>query len=106
LSYREGRGHELFWIEWAALLLLAALAMPRVLAPIRRGWLKLGVLIGKIVSPLMLGIVFIVVFIPISGLMRLFRRDAMMRRRESAAASYWIERVAWTSSTDSLKEQF
>ena len=38
--------------------------------------------------------------------MRLFHRDAMARRSDPAAASYWIERTGGTASADSLKEQF
>ena len=106
LSYRAGHDDEFVWSCCAAFFLLVALAMPRALAPARRGWLKLGLLFGTIINPLILGFIFAVIYIPVGGLIRLFRRDTMERRRDPVAASYWIERAAGTSSIADLKEQF
>jgi hypothetical protein len=105
LAYRAGGGRDLFWGALATFILLIALILPRVLAPARVGWLKLGHRLSWLINPLILGIVYIIVIIPISAVMRLFRRDPMARRYEAAAASYWIKRGG-SGWPDDLKEQF
>lgn len=105
LAYRAGLGTKFFWGGLALLFLLIALAVPRVLSPIRRGWLKVGYWLGLIVNPLILGAIFATVFVPVGSLMQLFGRDPMARRYDPAASSYWINRAA-KRPTDSLREQF
>jgi len=105
LAYRAGDGRDLLLGALAAFFLLIALILPRILAPARRGWLKLGHRLSWLINPLILGIVYIILFIPIGAVMRLFRRDPMARSYEAAAASYWIERNG-SGWPDDLKEQF
>ena len=106
LSYRAGRATDAVWGSMAIILLIVALAVPRVLAPFRRGWLKIGHWLGLIINPLVLGAVYAAMFIPMGGLMRLFRRDAMRRKFDPSAKSYWVKREAGTTGIESLKEQF
>jgi hypothetical protein len=54
--------------------------------------MKFGELLGRLVSPLVLGAMFFAVFAPVGLLMRAFGRDAMCRRFEPASKTYWIER--------------
>jgi hypothetical protein len=105
LAYRTDLGVKFFWGGLALVFLLIALAMPRVLSPLRRTWLKLGYWLGLVVNPLILGVIFAIVFVPVGSLMRLFGRDPMARRYDQDASSYWIKRTA-ERSTDSLREQF
>ena len=60
--------------------------------PRRRAWMKLGELLGRVVSPIALGIIFFAVFTPVGLLMRAFGRDAMCRRYEPSQPSYWVKR--------------
>lgn len=106
LSHRAGLGAKVFWTALAVGILLAALAMPRLLAPARRAWGKLGYWLGFITNPLILGAIYVIVFIPVGGLMRLFRRDSMARTFDRAAASYWINRAVEQATPESLREQF
>ncbi len=94
-----------YWIGLAAVLLAVALTVPRVLAPARRAWLNLGRLLGHVANPVLLGAVYVAVIIPVGGLMRLFRRDALARRRAPRAESYWVP-GAKTLDAENLKEQF
>ena len=80
--------------------------MPRVLAPVRRAWVKLGYWLGFITNPLILGGIYAIVFIPVGGLMQLFRRDPMARTFDPAAASYWISRTVEPATPESLRDQF
>jgi hypothetical protein len=76
----------------SALTLAVTLAKPDWLAPANRAWMKLAELLNRVVSPVVLGVIFYGVFTPVAGAMRLAGRDAMKRHFEPAARTYWIER--------------
>ena len=76
------------------------------LAPFKRGWMKLGELLHKVVSPAVLGIMFFGVFTPVGWLMRLTGRDAMARSFDPAAPSYWIRRDPPGPAEDSFRDLF
>ena len=104
LAYWENRPSCIVWAGLAALFLLISLLLPRVLAPLRRGWLRIGQVLGRLMNPLVLAVVYAAVIIPVGGLMRLFHRDALARSRAPAAASYWS--TGEEISADRLKDQF
>jgi Saxitoxin biosynthesis operon protein SxtJ len=105
LSYWSHGRASLYWVTAAALLLMIALAMPRTLAPLKRLWLKLGKPLHLIASPLILSTVYVLVFIPIGAVVRLFGKDLLALKRNGAATSYWIDRSGGPAP-DSLKDQF
>jgi hypothetical protein len=86
------------------LLALWALVAPRTLRGVYRAWMRLGLLIGRVTTPLILGLVFVGLFLPMSLVMRLAGRDPMMRRFEQGAASYRVP--AHRRSRDSMERPF
>lgn len=84
------------WQIWpwglAGLLALMALLLPRALAPFNRAWMRFGALLGRIVSPLVMGLIYFLLVTPIAWLARSFGADPMRRRFDPGATSYWIER--------------
>ena len=86
--------------------LLLALIVPKALAPLNWVWTKFGLLLHKIVSPIVLGFLFFLVFTPIGIMIRLFGGDPLRLRLDSKAPSYWIERSPPGPAPDSLKNQF
>ena len=105
LSYwAHGRAH-MYWGTAGAILLVLALVMPRVLAPLKRLWLKLGWFLHVVVSPLILTAVYALVFIPVGAIIRLFGKDLLSLRHDSSATSYWITRTS-SPTPESLKDQF
>jgi Kef-type K+ transport system membrane component KefB len=72
----------------AAALALWGLLAPRSLRPVYRGWMRFGLLMSRVTTPLILGLVFFVLFVPTGLMMRLFGRDPMRRRLEPEAESY------------------
>ena len=70
---------------WVLALVLAvwALAAPASLRLVYRGWMRLGLLLHRIVSPIVLGVVFFLVVTPFGIVMRLFGGDPMARKAES-----------------------
>lgn len=86
-------GAALSWLlPLAALTAVVTLTRAAWLTPLNRAWMKLGELLGRVVSPIMLGVMFFAVFTPAGLAMRLFGRDAMCSRFDPAALSYWVER--------------
>jgi hypothetical protein len=97
--------------RWWALAIAAAFGVvavlrPTLLAGLNRQWMKLGLLLGRIVSPIALGVLFYGVFMPIGALMRLAGKDPLHLRRDAAAASYWREREPPGPRPDSMGQQF
>lgn len=83
---------------------LVALAMPDILLPLNRAWMYFGLMLGKIVSPLVLGSLFFGIITPVAFIMRVRGRDALKLNLEDEV-SFWIIRQPVASVTD-FKEQF
>jgi hypothetical protein len=99
-----------FFYPWvlalAAATALVTLIRSQWLAPLNRAWMKLGALLHHVVSPLVLGLIFFGVFTPVGMLMRAFGRDAMARRFEPQARSYWVRRDPPGPADDSFRNMF
>lgn len=67
------------WIV-AGVLALWGLTAPTTLRPVYRGWMRFGLLLSKITTPIIMGIVFFLVITPVALFFKLTRRDAMRRR--------------------------
>jgi hypothetical protein len=83
-----------------------ALLRPALLQPLNRLWFRFGMLLSKIVSPVVLALLFYVTVTPIGLLMRAVGKDPLRTRRKTSAASYWIAREPPGPAPDSMKNQF
>lgn len=90
----------------AAILGAIALVKPALLAGLNRLWLKLGILLGRIVSPIALGILFYGVLTPVGAVMRLMGKDPLRLKLDPGAKSYWIPREPPGPPPDSMTNQF
>ena len=86
-------------------LALAAAFAPGILAPFNRAWFRLGQLLGKIVSPVVLGIIYFGLLTPVALIARMSGRDELKLKRRSVA-SFWIDRNPPGPVGDSFKRQF
>jgi len=102
------RGHTSWhWaLPLAALFLAVALTKPGLLNPLNRLWLKLGLLLYKVVNPIVLGLLFFVTITPIGLVMRAFGKDFLRLRLDREAPSYWISREPPGPPPESMKNQF
>jgi NADH:ubiquinone oxidoreductase subunit 6 (subunit J) len=91
LYFRTG-AHEAARIVWIAGAALVALyfAVPPIRRPIYLGWIYVTFPIGFVLSHVILGIVFYLVFTPLGLVMRLFGYDPLRRKFDRAAGSYWV----------------
>jgi hypothetical protein len=90
----------------AAALLLAALALPRMLAPLNRLWLSFGLVLHACISPVIMGLVFYTTVTPIGLARRLLGKDPLRRRFDRDAVTYWIERDPPGPAPDTMTRQF
>ena len=90
----------------AAVFAVIAVWRPALLAGPNRLWIKFGLLLGKVVSPIVLAILFYVIIAPIGLLMRLTGKDPLRLKLDSATNSYWIPRKPPGPPPDSLTNQF
>ena len=91
---------------WAIILsvifLILGLLNSKILSPLNKIWFKFGILLGKIVSPIVMGVVFFVVVTPTSLMMRIFGKNLLCLKKENKK-SYWIEK---SSIKSKMKNQF
>lgn len=106
LWYHDGKPLAIqIFLVLAVTFFAFALFMPIVLRPFNKAWYKLGLLMGRVVSPIVLGILFFILISPIAIVMRLAGRDALKLRKQNVQ-SHWIDRAPPGPSSDSFKEQF
>ena len=92
---------------WSAIIsiifLFLGLTYSKILTPLNILWFKFGLLLGMIISPIVMGIVFFLVVTPIGFLMSLMGKDLLHKRYDNNKKTYWIER---NKSTSTMKKQF
>jgi hypothetical protein len=81
--------------------LIITIIKPNLFTFLNKLWVKFGFLLGKIISPIIMGLVFFFVVTPIGILIRIFNKDVMGLKR--GASSYWINRE---DKLQSMKKQF
>ena len=92
------------FIVTTLIFLLITLIKSDALLPLNKLWMRFGLLLGMIVSPIVLGIIFFGLFTPIAILMRLSGRDEL-RLKSTHKASHWISRSELIKP-ESFKDQF
>jgi hypothetical protein len=90
---------------WSVVLslvfLIITIIRPNLFTFLNKLWIQFGILLGKIISPIVMGLVFFFVVTPIGILVRILRKDVMGLKR--GTSSYWINRV---DKAQSMKKQF
>ena len=91
---------------WALILsiifLILGLINSKILTPLNILWFKFGMFLGRIISPIIMGMVFFFVVTPTGLLMKLFNKD-LLRLKKKNTKSYWI---AKSNEKSNMKNQF
>ena len=91
------------WLLIISLIFLVlGLLNSKILSPLNKIWFKFGILLGKVIAPLIMGIIFFLVVTPIGYLMRLLGKD-LLNLKYNKDKSYWIEKSGPKSK---MKNQF
>lgn len=94
----------LLWSLITSLILfLLAYVAPKVLSVPNRLWFKLGLVLGAIVAPVVMALVYFTTVVPIGLLMRLIGKDMLLLKIDKNAKSYWIQR---DQPMRSIRDQF
>ena len=89
-------------ISISLIFLILGLLNSNVLTPLNKIWFKFGIVLGKMISPIVMGIIFFLVVTPIAITMRLLRKD-LLNLKYNKEKSYWIEKNGPKSK---MKNQF
>ena len=91
---------------WSLLIsfgfLILGLINSKILSPLNKLWFKFGLLLGRFISPLIMGIIFFVVVTPIAIIMRLLKKD-LLNLKYNKKETYWIDKSGPKSK---MKNQF
>ena len=87
-------------------LVVLGIVAPTRLAPLNRAWTALSLILFKIVNPLVLGIMFFLVVLPIGLLMRLFGKDPLRLKFDREAPTYWIDKEPLGPAKETMRNQF
>ena len=81
------------WWPWilGGVLISWALVAPASLGPIHRGWMRFGLVMSKITTPIILGILYYLAVLPTGAIRRFLGYDSMARRFDSSTPSYRVE---------------
>lgn len=90
----------------AAAFLIVAVARPTMLGPLNRVWLALGRLLHRVVSPLVMGLIFFLWVTPTGWIMRRLGKDVLSLARRQDQPSYWIMRARAMPEPETMKNQF
>ena len=84
------------------IFLILGLANSKLLSPLNKIWFKFGIVLGKIISPIIMGVIFFLVVTPIGFIMRVFGKD-VLNLKYNKNKSYWIEK---NDPKSKMKNQF
>ncbi|VTZ52375.1 conserved membrane hypothetical protein [Methylocella tundrae] len=100
--------HSPRWILLAIGAIFAAFAlfMPDRLSPLNRAWFKFGMLLNRVVNPLIMGLMFFAAVTPLGWVMRKTGSDLLNLKIRPDAKSYWIEREPSPEAENAMTKQF
>jgi hypothetical protein len=81
----------LWSIVIAFLFLAAALLLPKSLRKLNNNWIKLGEILGKIIAPIIMALVFFIILVPVSFIVRILGKD-LLKLKFLKNNTYWVER--------------
>ena len=97
------QGEIRIWSVFISILfLILGMINSKILTPLNKVWFKFGIFLGKIISPIVMGLIFFLVVTPIAVLMRMLKKD-LLNLKFNKNNSYWIEK---TDPKSSMKNQF
>ena len=99
--------HDQDFTRWSLgisiIFLILGLINSKILTPLNRLWFKFGILLGRIMSPIIMALIFFVVVTPIGLIMKTLRRDILNLKYDKEIKSYWTKKDGTNSK---MKNQF
>ena len=104
-KFVESTAGSYLFVTLGVLFLIVTLVKADALLPLNKLWMRFGLLLGMIVGPIIMGIIFFGLFTPISLVMRLFGRDELTLRFKKKS-THWILRESPSIQSEAFKHQF
>ena len=82
----------IYLIIISVIFLILGLLNSKLLSPLNNLWIKFGEMLGKIIAPIVMAVVYFLILTPISLLVRLFGKDLIGMKFSNNIKSYWIKR--------------
>ena len=86
----------------SVIFMILGLKNSNILSPLNKIWFKFGLLLGKIISPIIMGLIFFCIITPTAIILRLFNKDVLNLKKKNTE-TYWIKK---TSLKSKMKNQF
>jgi hypothetical protein len=106
IRWLYAHSHSEWWLGAGLVVALLAVFWPAVLAPFNRVWLKLGLVLYRIVNPVVMTLLYVSTIVPVGVLLLLSGKDPLRLKPRPDAASYWIEREPPGPAVEGMKNQF
>jgi hypothetical protein len=101
-----GEAVRLWALPVALTFLILGFTWPAVLRPLNIAWFRLGLLLGIVMTPVVMAVLYVTTFLPTSLVLRFIGRDTLSLKREPERASYWVERGKSAPGQSTMKRQF
>jgi hypothetical protein len=99
----NSEGLRIWALVVSAIFLLLAYIAPKILSLPNKLWLKFGMLLGSVIAPIVMVLIYFITVLPTGLIMRLLGKDLLKQKLDKNAKSYWIER---SEPMGSMKNQF
>ena len=96
----KGMSPNIYLIIISVIFLILGLLNSRLLSPLNNLWIKFGEMLGKIIAPIVMAVVYFLILTPISLLVRLFGKDLIEMKFNNNVKSYWIKRKKHLGTMD------
>ena len=100
---KNGENLNFYFITASIIFLILGLINSKLLSPLNKSWIKLGEILGIIIAPIVMALVYFVVLTPISIIVRIFGKDLLGLKFLKEKETYWIKRK---KNLGSMKKQF
>tara|TARA_B100001057_G_scaffold488023_1_gene571676 strand:- start:1347 stop:1724 length:378 start_codon:yes stop_codon:yes gene_type:complete len=84
------------------IFLVLGIINSKILTPFKKGWIKLGEILGKVIAPIVMGFIYFIIITPIGILIRLLGKD-LLNIKYNKSKSYWTKR---SKNINTMKRQF
>ena len=99
----KGETANIYLILISLFFLIFGLINSKILSPFNKAWIKLGEILGLIIAPIIMALVYFIILTPISLILRLFGKDLLGLKFLKKQDTYWIKRV---KKLGTMKKQF
>ena len=100
---KNGESLNFYFITVSIVFLILGLLNSKFLSPLNKSWIKLGEILGFIIAPIVMALVYFVILTPVSIIVRVFGKDLLGLKFLKKKDTYWIKRK---KTLGSMKKQF